>query len=297
MHPPDPSRGAAGTGSRTDLDLLLNRPGSHGARLDLDVDALAAHLPLLDECVAMTANGTALISDLGTYAPPSFTGDPLPLVPDAVLLRLHRPSVRAFVAMDADEGRHEPPGLWMFDHLHRVVHRGYLVSHRGTFAMDLLRMARPAAAEESRAEPAGDSSDQLGTLDGLLADATSGADAGVAVEPAQVVDLLCHLCDTGVPLSIGVLNRGCLQLHTGALDLVEHRGNMITMVSGGCNAAFHPADLAEARITRPHGVRGPTSVVRLHAADGRCVAVLAQLGLTTPALATTWEQTISGLVG
>ncbi|MEU6132299.1 hypothetical protein ABZ805_24240 [Saccharopolyspora sp. NPDC047091] len=293
MQPPDP----ADAGARTDLDLLLNRPGSHGARLDLDVDALAAHLPLLDECVAMTANGTALISDLGPYAQPSFTGDPLPLAPDSVLLRLHRPTVRAFVAMDADEGRHEPPGLWMFDRWHRVVHRGYLVSHSGTLALDLLRMARPAAEDVAEAEPAADCSDQLGTLDGLLADPTSGAATGTAVDPMRVVDLLCHLCDTGIPLSIGVLNRGCLQLHTGALDLVEHRGDMITMVSGGCNAAFHPAQVAEARLTRPHGVHGPTSVVRLHAADGRCVAVLAQLGLIPESLATTWEHTLTGLAG
>lgn len=302
MHTPDHHGPCSCTSGRNELELLLNRTGSNGEQLDVDVDALAAHLPLLDECVAMTANGAALISELAAYSPPTFTGDPLVQVPDAVALRMHRPSVRAFVAMDADEDRREPPGLWMFDEHHSAVHRGYLVSHNGALAMDMLRLSpRSDGGAPPPHSPIDWTSDQLGTIDTILAHGGSrrgpGQGAGIPVPPGQVLDLLCYLCDHGIPLSVGVPNRGCLQLHTGALDLVEHRGNAISMVSGACNVVYQPAEIAEVRISRPHGVHGTTSMVQLHTADGNCVALLGQIGAVGAELAATWEKVLAEITG
>lgn len=92
---------------RTDLDVLL----SHlvGERLDLDAGTLARHLPLLDEVVATTANGSALISELGTYAEPTFTGEAFGVRADAVTLRLSRPAVAAVVATRPTTSVASPP--------------------------------------------------------------------------------------------------------------------------------------------------------------------------------------------
>lgn len=278
----------------TDLDVLL----SHlvGDRLDLDAGTLARHLPLLDEVVATTANGNALISELGTYAEPSFSGEAFPVRPDAVTLRLSRPAVASVVATRADDGRREPAALWLFDGDGAAVHRAHLLSSDGPLVTEVLRLApRADDPPAARLPAAPDELDHLGLLDALTDGGGRVPDGLVPATPpcgvARVVDLLCLLCEHGVPAGLAVPNGGCLQIGTGSLDHVE-TGDVVGVVSGPVQFAFAPAEVDAVRPVRTHGPHGPMTTVLLTGADGRCLALVGQFGLPSTEVVTAWERMV-----
>jgi putative heme degradation protein len=289
---------------RTELDALL----AHrvGTRLDLDPGSLARHLPLLDEVVATTANGSALISDLAAYAEPSFAGEAFAVRTDRVVVRLARSAVAEVVRTDADDGAREPAGLWMFGADGAAVHRAHLVSGPAPTAPDL--MARVPRAGRTGAVPPvppvlpePGELDQIGLLDAVLADDGDLLDR--IARPAfpvrgflPVVELLCLLCEHGVPAGVAVPNRGCLQASVGWVDHVE-TGDVVGVVSGAARFAFGPAEVDAARVVRTHGPHGPMSTVLLTGDDGRCLALLGQLGLPPVSAVTAWERMVADVFG
>ncbi|OLL73520.1 hemin-degrading family protein precursor [Pseudonocardia sp. Ae168_Ps1] len=286
---------------RTELDALL----AHrvGTRLDLDPDSLARHLPLLDEVVATTANGSALISDLAAYAEPSFTGEAFAVRTDRVTVRLARSAVAALVRTDADDDAREPAGLWMFDADGTAVHRAHLVSEPAPMVLDVMALAPRAERTETVPPelPDPDELDQIGLLDAILADDGDLLDR--IARPAfpvggflPVVELLCLLCEQGVPVGMAVPNRGCLQASVGWVDHVE-TGDVVGVVSGPAQFAFGPADVDAARVVRTHGPHGPMSTVLLTGDDGRCLALLGQLGLPPVSAVTAWERMVADIFG
>lgn len=290
---------------RTELEALLAR-GEGSVRLDLDLDTVAAHLPLLDDVVAMTANGGALLSELAPYAPPTYTGEAFGPVCGAVGLRLHRAAIREFVTTEADDDAREPTGLWMFGADDTALHRGYLVAPGSQLALDVLRLAhRRPAVPITVAEPVAEwrSVDQLALLDSVLVDEGIALHRalhrdcllGRRIDPRWVGDLLAVLCHQGTPLTLGVPNAGCLQTHTGRLDHVEPRDGVFGAVAGAAQFAYSPADVAEAWVIATHGVAGPTPTLALLARGGRCLALLTQLGLHPSPAVDAWREVTGSL--
>ncbi|MEU6698704.1 hypothetical protein [Pseudonocardia sp. NPDC046786] len=287
---------------RTELDLLL----AHrvGTRLDLDPDSLARHLPLLEDVVATTANGSALITELGTYAPPTFAGEAFAVRAGLVNLRLSRSAVSALISTAPDDDSREPAGLWMFDADGTAVHRSHLVSEPAALVVDVMALAprSPGPAAEPPALP-----DDPGELDHLgLLDLVTTGDADLldrlarpSVPPSgflPVVELLCALCEHGVPVGFAVPNRGCLQATVGRVDHVE-TGDVVGVVSGPAQFAFGPGDVAELRVVRTHSVHGPVSTVLLTGVDGECLGLLGQLGLPPADAVAAWEQMVADVFG
>ncbi|ANY05548.1 hypothetical protein [Pseudonocardia sp. HH130630-07] len=286
---------------RTELETLLaHRVGS---RLDLDAGSLARHLPLLDEVIATTANGSALISDNAPYAEPSFAGEAFAVRPDRVTVRLSRSAVAAVVRTDPDDEAREPAGLWLFDADGAAVHRAHLVSETAPMVLDVMALApradRPIRPRAALPEP-GDL-DQLGLLDAILAD--DGALLDRIARPSSgvtgflpVVELLCLLCEHGVPVTTVVPNRGCLQASVGQVDHVE-TGDVVGVLSGSTRYAFGPGDVDAARVVRVHGPHGPAPTVLLTGDDGRCLLLLGQLGLPAPGDVESWERMVGDVFG
>ncbi|MFP5023309.1 hypothetical protein [Pseudonocardia phyllosphaerae] len=287
---------------RTELDALLaHRVGN---RIDLDPESLARHLPLLDEVVACTANGSALISELAAYAEPSFAGEAFPVRNERINLRLNRNAVGSLVHTAPDDEAREPAGLWMFDAGGAAVHRGHLVSEPAPMVVDMMGLA-PRLGGEGEPEPVafgepGDL-DQVGLIDAVL---TGDGDLLDRMAPPvyavsgflPVVELLCMLCEHGVPVGMAVANRGCLQASVGWVDHVE-TGDVVGVVSGPTQFAFGPGDVDAVRVVRTHGVHGPMSTVLLTGDDGRCLALLGQLGLPPASAVTAWEAMVRDLFG
>ncbi|MBN9758147.1 hemin-degrading family protein precursor [Pseudonocardia sp. Ae406_Ps2] len=277
----------------TDLDVLL----SHlvGERLDLDAGTLARHLPLLDEVVATTANGIALISELGTYAEPTFTGEAFGVRADAVTLRLSRPAVAAVVATRADDERREPAALWLFDGDGGAVHRTHLLSPDAPLVTEVMRLAPRVDDPPVVPTAVPDELDHLGLLDALT-DGGGRVPAGLvpAAPPcdvARAVDLLCLLCEHGVPAGLAVPNGGCLQVGTGSVDHVE-TADVVGVVSGAVQFAFAPGEIEAVRPVRTHGPYGPMTTVLLTGPDGRCPALIGQFGLPSTDVVTAWERMV-----
>lgn len=278
---------------RTDLDVLL----SHlvGERLDLDAGTLARHLPLLDEVVATTANGSALISELGTYAEPTLTGEAFGVRADAVTLRLSRPAVAAVVATRADDERREPAALWLFDGDGAAVHRTHLLSPDAPLVTEVMRLAPRVDDPPVAPTAVPDELDHLGLLDALTDGGGRVPDGLVPAAPpcdvARAVDLLCLLCEHGVPAGLAVPNGGCLQVGTGSVDHVE-TGDVVGVVSGAVQFAFAPGEIEAVRPVRTHGPHGPMTTVLLTGPDGRCPALIGQFGLPSTDVVTAWERMV-----
>jgi putative heme degradation protein len=290
---------------RTELEALLAR-GEGSARLDLDLDTVAAHLPLLDDVVAMTANGGALLSELAPYAPPTYTGEAFGPACGTVALRLHRAAVRGFVTTEADDEAREPVGLWMFGPDDTALHRSYLVAPGSELVLGVLRLARRRpAAPVTVAEPVADwpTVDQLALLDSVLVDEGIALHRalhrdcllGRRIDPRWVADLLTVLCHHGVPVTLAVPNLGCLQTHTGRLDHVEPRDGVFGVVAGAAQFAYSPADVAQAWMVATHGVCGPTPTLALFARGGRCLALVTQLGLHPTDAVEAWREMTGSL--
>nr|WP_255426738.1 hypothetical protein [Pseudonocardia sp. C8] len=284
---------------RTELDVLL----AHrvGTRLDLDPDSLVRHLPLLDEVVATTANGSALLGDLAPYAEPSFTGEAFGIRTDRVNLRLSRSAVAELVTTAPDDEAREPAGLWMFDADGAAVHRAHLVSEPAPTVVDLMALA-------PRAEPPGSAGVGLpppGELDqiGLLDAAVTGEPIERFAPPASpvtgfrsVVELLGLLCEHAVPAGFAVANRGCLQASVGWVDHVE-AGDVVGVASGPARFAFGSGDVDAVRVVRTHGPQGPVSTVLLTGEDGCCLAMIGQLGLPPASAVIAWEAMVRDVFG
>lgn len=293
------------TTPRTELELLLSR--SVGSRLRLDVDGIAPHLPLLDEVVAMTANGAALLSVLGRYAAPTFAGQALTVSGDEVNLRLDREAAWAFVSTRPDDDAREPAGLWMFDGSGTAVHRGYLVSPDAGMVVDLMHLAeRPPRRRSLSALLPSDpgphdpgAPDQLGLLDGLLVDGGRGLAAapGTPIEVRRLGEILAGCCEIGLPVGAAVPNLGAVQVHTGVLDHVEMQGRVLSAVSGPAQFAVGLDDAVGARLVPAHGAHGPTTAVLVFDDAGRCVAMLTQFGVLPADRHRAWERMVTDPLG
>lgn len=284
---------------RTELDLLLSRIA--GSRIGLDVDGLVPHLPLLDEVVATTANGAALLRVRGRYAPPTFPGEALPGCPGEVNLRLDRDTDWTFVSTPADDELREPAGLWMFDGSSgAAVHRGHLISPESGLVVDLMHLAertprQPSLAgllppETAAGHPG--APDQLGLLDGLLLDGGAAlADLpGHPVDERQAGETLARCCEIGLPVGIAVPNHGAVQVHTGAIDHVEVQARILEVVSGAAQFAVSLDDIAATRLVQVHGAHGPTSALLLFDDPGQCAAVLTRFGVSSADRHRAWER-------
>ncbi|MEV1291931.1 hypothetical protein [Pseudonocardia sp. NPDC049635] len=288
---------------RTELDMLLAH--SVGTRIDLDPSSVARHLPLLGDVVATTANGSALISELGTYAEPTFAGEAFTVRPGEVNLRLSRSAVSSLIATAPDDDARQPAGLWMFDGEGAAVHRAHLISEPARLVVDTMQLAPRAPGTEARPGPAfpgsPDELDLLGLLDVVTAGDVEllGRLAPPVLAPCgvlPVVELLCLLCEHGVPVGMAVPNNGCLQSCVGWVDHVE-TGDVVGVVSGPTQFAFGPGDVVAVRVVRTHGVHGPVSTVLLTGVDGRCLALLGQLGLPPASAVTAWERMVADTFG
>lgn len=209
---------------------------------------------------------------------------------------------------EADDAAREPTGLWMFDGGDVALHRAHLVGRGGAHALDLLRLARRRPMEPAEGPPTitdGQGVDQLGLVDQVLVDGGfalhralhHGPRLACRIESGFVADLLRRLCRHGLPLTLAVPRGGCLQTHTGFVDHVEPRDGVVGVVAGPAHFAYGPGDVAEVWVVHTHGVQGPTPVVALMSRSGRCLALLAQLGLPTAEVADAWRDAVGSLPG
>ncbi|MES0879516.1 hypothetical protein [Roseibium sp. SCP14] len=276
----NPALGSGHSYSRRRNDLTnLVVSSSHRARaLDEPVDLLFSWLPGFEKVIASTANGCAVMSEIGIYQKPMSVGDDLSFDNEGIAIRLLPAAVETLVALDADKTNHVPPTLQMFDASGTTTHTCYIASISDQLAFDVLMygtrereltqcLPNPVLSFLSEALcPAGSLPSQsfqdLGTCANLDACLLNGGvsrrqrlvtlpeDEAWQIDRQVVLHLLRYLSDIRQPFSLGVSNTSCLQLKRGRLDSITQRGELIELTCGACRTFFDPAAISEYWVVR-----------------------------------------------
>ncbi|WP_440712256.1 heme transporter [Gordonia sp. FQ] len=297
-------------GRGTDLEQVLDAPGSASTLLDGPVDIVLSALPLLDEVVGVTAAGPVLTSATGAHAAPIGAGGPLLAPAGTIALRV-RPAALGPMVITEPVDR-TPPTLRFFDRDGTIAHAVYLTRGSDRLVFESLSLVGPSVGGgglagvhlgEGPSTP-GDSGDQLAMLDDVLADRgcrrgaalASGTQAGaVRVASSQLVAALTHAARLSMPITTCAVAPGILAIHHDRLDGVREHAGVMVMASGGTSTMIDFNDIEHCWLTRADGSRGRTSAVELYDRHGRCCFLASVTGPITESTWAGWEQLIDDL--
>jgi putative hemin transport protein len=253
-------------------DLVIS--ASHRARaLDEPVDLLFDWLPGFEKVIASTANGCAVMSEVGVYQRPMLVGDDLTFDNEGVAIRLQPAAVDTMVALDADKLNRVPPSLQLFDASGAATHTCYIASISDQLAFDVLMygtrereltqcLPSPVLSFLTEALcPVGSlptqrfsDLDTSANLDACLLNGgvsrhdrlkSLAEDNAWKIDRQVILHLLRYLSDIRHPFALGVSNSSCLQLKRGRLDGLTRRGDLIELTMGACRTFFDPAAIGE----------------------------------------------------
>lgn len=276
---------------------------------------LQEHLPLVDGAVAMTGNGTALLSETGAYARPTAIDDAYAWEPGRINLRLAPGLVRSVRSSPAVTAEHQPATIGLYDDDARMMHKSYLLSDADHAVVTALALAaRSLEDDEASRTDGGRTSpgraegiagfDHLQHLDAIAHAGGLGREALLNAAPdtiARPVDpdvlpaLLGHLCHLSLPVTIGIATTGCLQLHRGSIDAVEPSFGALAVVSDSATLALDPSLVGSSWVVTSSGVHGATSTVEVYDTAGRNMAIVTQTGLVDPGLIDDWQAITASL--
>ncbi|MEM9631847.1 MAG: ChuX/HutX family heme-like substrate-binding protein [Pseudomonadota bacterium] len=267
--------GTARMNSRRGNDLAdLVISSSHRARaLDEPVDLLFDWLPGFEKVIASTANGCAVMSEVGIYQKPMSVGDDLTFDNEGIAIRLLPAAVETMVAMEADKPNRVPPTLQLFDASGATTHTCYIASISDQLAFDVLMygtrereltqcLPSPVLSFLTEALcPVGSlpsksfsDLDTSANLDACLLNGgisrrerlkTLAEDQAWQIDRQVILHWLRYLSDVRHPLALGVSNSTCLQLKRGRIDSITRHGELIELIVGGCRTFFDPAAISE----------------------------------------------------
>lgn len=297
----------------SDLDALLSKPDFSGESIGGGAAGVAEFLPLLDESVAITVSGPAVMNDVGHYDTPTETGGPIRTSKNRISLRLNTSRLNAAVATDPDQ--YLPPTLRMFDIDGFASHATYLTPRSDRLAFEALRSVTtrpaigtvaaptvPSTREEALAQWS--DADQISQFDSILADGgvarhsalTSLTSLGYRqVDPTGISAALEHLAYLELPMTMVTAGAGCMQIHHDHLIAARMSGGNLTLASGMCRMMVDLAHVPECWATVTSGVWGSTSSIEMYDRRGHCPVVFTQTGATDAVVAGVWEEVVASL--
>lgn len=289
----------------TDLEALLARPDFSGARIAGGAAGIAEFLPLLDESVAITVSGPAVMNDVGHYDTPTETGGPIRTAKNRISLRLNTSRLDAAVATDPDQ--YLPPTLRLFDRRGYASHATYLTPRSDRLAFEALRSVTtaPRPTESSQGDLGSwADADQISQFDSILADGGVSRQAALPstasfgsrrIDPARIAGALEHLAYLELPMTMVTAGAGCMQIHHDHLIAARHTGGNLTLASGMCRMMVDLSHITECWATVTSGVWGPTASIEMYDRRRHCPVLFTQTGATDAVVAGVWDEVVASL--
>ncbi|MCK0196986.1 hypothetical protein MWN34_08670 [Ancylobacter sp. 6x-1] len=293
----------------SELGALTAEPGFCGSRLHAPVERIAADFRLLGEAVAVTSNTTAVMTRIGHYGPPQFTGEPLRCDPEATCVRLETSAIDTALAVERMPVQRLPCSLQFYCPAGAVLHKCFLTQCRDD--LDFARLtdlwAGPAETHAdscrspSPARPEGDCAAQLDSVfgdSGLTRRSQLpgwGGTRAWRVAPELALNALALAAEIRMPLSQMVGNAGAAQIHNGPLEQVRRSQALVILRSGCCTLSFDGAEIEEAWVTCYRSPSGEAHMLELYDWRFHCVAQFAAPGLPDPGLGGYWRQVLLSL--
>ncbi len=282
--------------------------------------ALLARLPGVGEVMALTRNEACVHEKHGTFAAPAIEGG-MGQVVGEIDLRLFLSHWAFGYAVD-EGGRRS---LQFFDAAGAAVHKVHATeaTDRAAFeriaddAADL--SAGPAEFAPPRS-PAGERPDAEIDAAGLAADwealkytneffqilrkfgvtraqamRLAGPGRARPVPSDAVREVLAGAAATGLPIMIFVGNRGCLQIHTGAVHRIERVGPWLNVLDPRFNLHLRTDLVASAWVVRKPSVNGEIHSLELYDATGEIVCQIFGLRHAGGTERPDWRALVTGL--
>lgn len=293
----------------SELAALTAEPGYSGTRLLAPLGAIAADLPQLGNTVAVTMNTASVMTRIGCYGAPRWSGEPLWHDPEQTCLRLYAPAIETALAVDRMPASRMPWSLQFFSGEGTILHKTFLAECSGDRAFTALTERwRGSAPTVSAPRPAGPPPGPEGTtaaqIDSLFGDnglARRARLAGWGAETAwrsvsdRFLDALEMACDVRMPLIMAVGNAGAVQVHHGAPETVRRQGKFMLVASGRCSLSVDLSQIEEVWITRFAAEGRDGYMLELYDWRFHCVGQFAACSDDSPGLARYWEQLLLSL--
>lgn len=306
----------------SELVALRSVPDFSGTSLGAPLDCIAADLPQLGTAVAVTRNGAAVMTQIGSYDAPCFSGEALrPSCPPAgvaacrpTCLRLCRPMVRTTLAVDQMPASRLPCSLQFFDAEGSALHKSFLMDYGDAFAFrDLQDSWRPAGTDAAEGDAPEDAAllhdacpndNCARQIDCVFGDyglkrraALPGWGRNWAwqVQHKPIFDLLALASEVRMPLLVTVGNAGAVQLYRGPLESVRAAGALTVLGAQGVTVSIEHGEIEEAWVTRIFHEGQPLLILELYDWRYHCVAMITAPALPLPGLGTYWEQLLLSL--
>lgn len=286
----------------TDLEALLAKPDFSGEAIGGGAAGVAEFLPLLDESVAITVSGPAIMNDVGHYDTPTEMGGPIRTSKNRISLRLNSSRLDAAVATDPDQ--YLPPTLRLFDEHGYASHATYLTPRSDRLAFEALRSVTTSPMPTERPTDPWADSDQISQFDSILADGGVARQAALPsktspgnrqIDPTRIAGALEHLAYLELPMTMVTAGAGCMQIHHDHLIAARMTGANLTLASGMCRMMVDLTHVTECWATVTSGVWGPTASIEMYDNRRHCPVLFTQTGATDAVVAGVWEEIVASL--
>jgi putative hemin transport protein len=278
--------------------LVAADTGRGVTRIAAHPDALVPRLATLSEVMALTRNDSAVHEKVGTYANYTPGQHAAMVVTEEIDLRIFpRHWVHAFAVERAGEGGVRR-SLQVFDAAGDAVHKVHLragsdIAGWQALVADLAEADQSDTVATSLREPAEAPKADPGKADVLRQEwrkmtdthqflrlvsklkmnrlgayRIAGAPFARPLAPASVNAALEAVAAAGIPFMVFVGNRGCIQIHSGPIHLLQPMGPWQNVMDPGFNLHLRRDHVAEVWAVEKPTARGPAISVEAFDATG-----------------------------
>ncbi len=297
------ARDAARSLGVSELELLALQCGESNTRLEGEFEEMLKDVATLGRVMALTRNEFCVHERKGLYRNMSFRGGMgLALGEDIDLRLFMKQWAHAFAVQErtADGFRRS---LQFFDAYGDAVHKVHLLEESDVEAFKALvqrfkaQDQRDAVEVEARPAQAAELADGQIDVDGLLAGWNALKDvhdfhallkkfgvsrvqalrlAGPArawrVKNTAHADVLLAASESDLPIMVFVGNRGCVQIHRGAVHTVKRIEGWFNVLDPNFNLHLVEAGVAQSYVVRKPTVDGVITSLELFDAEGQSIA-------------------------
>lgn len=300
----------------SELAQLLEETDSRTRFLQGDLTFFREWLPSFEKVISVTANDSAVMSEIGLYQAPMELGEPLEFDNIGIALRLLPEDLQQTVAVEANPAVRVSPSIQVFDAQGKAAHKCFLASQSDDLAFDILmhgpvegapmQQGRPvdvSEPEKGEAPTSPITPDALSVVENLDACVPQGGirrhaqlpdlheDLAWQVDRQVVPHFLAYIYQLRLPLMIAVPSTACLQLKAGRLDAVIQHDVFMELSIGANRTYFDPADISEYWVVKS----SESLSLECYSKAGECVVVFTQHLLRNPRFNESWMKILESL--
>jgi putative hemin transport protein len=285
----------------SEAELLASHSGPEVVRLGDDMAGLLNALPELGEVMCLTRNEAAVHEKVGTFGNITVTDRTGLVLNDAIDLRLFLHHWRIAFAVEIPDEKGPRRSLQVFDETGEAVIKIHLKPASDIAAFNRIRerFADASLAFPEVLRPAPETERPMDSLDldgfraafGAMRDiheffpllrrfglgrrqSLDALEAGFVrrLDPSAARLLLEQASAGGVPIMCFVGNRGCIQIHHGAVSTIKVMGPWLNVLDPGFNLHLRQDLVAETWLVRKPTRHGLITSVELYAEDRSLIA-------------------------